>query len=576
MPKTKEKKQPFPIYPIEAWSVEKYGVKLYINPDWGINFYDGMALDVEDDEQGNLVGIGIYDPKLNVCYYWNEPWQSRLVPKFVAHNGISDLRKLHKWGFNVTDEHLMWDTMIIGHLIDSSLRSYGLKDMSVRDLGIDQPKYEDITGKIGSNKHVTLRDIPLELTAQYNAIQCYTTYMLYKKQYSQIKATNQELKLYETLEAPAAKIFNKMEAKGLKLDLGYLTTLKDTLEAQISAVKQPILNELGNINLESPKQVLSALSTKGINPTFKKKPSTDKRGTLYTKWGNEPLVKNLSKYSELESLLSGFVYPYLERNQEEIHPHFSQVGTRTGRPSCANPNLLNIPKRTENGRLVRKMFIARPGRMFGCADYKEGEPRLLAHLSKDKDMCALFNEGRGFHSYFAERLNISREKAKIFDLETYYRATKFGVARTLNCSLTEAQKWIDAAWNLFPGLWDWEQKVIYEAKKNGYITTLMGRRIRIEGLDNPNEWRRSEAERQVMNNLAQGSLQECTKIAMIEIDKAGIEILVQVYDDLLIESYEHNISHDIQIVVDKMQNSTKLCIPMIADSKSGYSWGEMH
>jgi DNA polymerase-1 len=170
----------------------------------------------------------------------------------------------------------------------------------------------------------------------------------------------------------------------------------------------------------------------------------------------------------------------------------------------------------------------------------------------------------------------------VFDLETYYRATKYGVARHLNCGLQEAQRRIDEAWGLFPGLYDWEQRVIYEAKKDGYITTLMGRRIKIDELDSPNSWKREAAERRCMNNLAQASLQECTKAAMIGIHKAGINILLQVYDDILIESLEQTISSDMETMIEIMENITldsgtstiTLSIPMKVDSGIGYDWSQ--
>ncbi len=597
MPKTKEKSIPFPVYPIENWSVLKYGVKkLYINPDWGIRYGPEVTLDVEDDEHGNFVGIGVYDPKLNVCYYWSEKtiqWQ--LPSRFIAHNGVSDLRKLQAWGYPYTDDALIWDTMLMAHILDSSRHQYGLKKLVKEEFGYDYPSYDDIVGKRTLKQikpRVTLDKQPLEIVSNYNACDAYFTWALYKKQKEQCekdlengeKAVNRESRISDSnpetinyhnqIELPASFVFHAMQDKGIRIDLEYLRQFKDTLEAQRTPLEASIKAELGEINLSSGPQLLKALKAKGIEPIFKKKPSTDKRGTLYSKFGHIQAVKQLAEYNELDSLLSGFVYPYLVRNQEIIHPQFKQTGTRTGRPSCADPNLLNIPRRTDNGKLVRKMFIARPGHLFGCCDYKEGEPRMLAELSQDPSMLALFNEGRGFHSYFAEHLNISRDKAKVFDLETYYRATKYGVARHLNCGLSEAQTRIDEAWNLFPTLHDWEEKTIYEAKKDGYITTLMGRRIKIEGLDSQNSWIREAAERQAMNNIAQGSLQEITKKALIEISKCRIDLLLEVYDDVLFESPEECVSSDMEIVVDKMEHTCILSIPMIVDGGISNNWAE--
>lgn len=593
MNKTKEKKQPFPIYPIDAWSVEKYGVKLLVNTvfpcTFTLSFPSGCSLDVEDDEQGHFVGIGIYDPNCNTCYYWSD-WEiakQLQIPKFIGHNGLSDVRKLQTWDYPIDDSWLLWDTQLMSHILDSSRRKYGLKHLAKEDLGIEYPSYDDIVGKRTEKQtkpRITLDKQPLELVANYNAMDCYTTYKLYEKQKQQDQVGEYKYgygwDYFQAIEKPAAIVFEAMTEKGISIDLAYLTKLKQTLEAQKDPLSRQIKNELGDINLNSPKQLLEALNGKGIFPVLKGKPSTDKRALESLR--SNAIVSSLLKFSELETLLTSFVSPYIERGETvgqtdgvfTVHPQFHQTGTRTGRPSCSNPNLLQIPKRSDNGKLVRKMFVARPGHMFGRCDYKEGEPRMLAHLSQDKDMCALFNEGRGFHDYFAEHLNISRDKAKVFDLETYYRVTKYGVARHLNCGLQEAQRRIDEAWNLFPGLYDWEQRVIYDAKKNGFITTLKGRRIRIDELDSPNSWKREAAERRCMNNLAQASLQECTKAAMIGIHKAGINILLQVYDDLLIESPEDAISADIEIMIDIMESITTLSIPMKVDSGIGYDWSE--
>lgn len=577
----KEKKLPFPIYPIN-WGVSKYGVSLFVNHSAPL-FLDGASLDVEDDEQGNFVGIGIYDPFSKNCYYWSD-WElakQLVIPKFIAHNGVSDLRKLQKWGFKIDESWLIWDTQLVAHILDSTRKAYGLKKLVKEDLGIEYPSYDDIVGKRTEKQikpRITLDKQPLELVSEYNAMDCYTTHKLYEKQLSLFSVAGKTTKFYRednylrTLELPASFVFEAMESRGIRIDRPYLTALKASLEAQQEPIKAVIANELGPINLNSPKQLLEALHGKGIKPELKGKPTTDKRAL--ERFSHLPIVSNLLSYSELSTLLSSFVSPYLERGEDVVHPHFNQCGTRTGRPSCSNPNLLQIPKRSANGKLVRKMFIPRDGCLFGDCDYSEGEPRMLAHLSEDPNMLELFAKNSGFHSYFAEKLAISRDRAKVFDLETYYRATKYGVARHLNCSLNEAQKLIDEAWQLFPTLYDWEQKVIYEAKRLGFITTLMGRRIKIENLDSNNEWIRTAAERQCMNNLAQASLQECMKAAMIQIHKSGIDILVQVYDEILFESPEECIASDLEIVKGHMTNTTQLSIPLTVDSGIGPNWAE--
>lgn len=586
MPKIKTKKKPEAIVlPISEWGVSNYGVTLYVNNHslrYGMK--EGVSLDVEDDEQGGFVGLGIYDPAMKTCFYWSEfaLVKDLTLPRFIAHNGVSDITKLQKWGFKIDESWLIWDTMLMSHILDSSRRKYGLKTLANADLDIDYPSYELLTGNKRGADHITLRELPLELVAEYNACDTYSTYKLYEKQLEQTKDNLTEdtgrsipYTYFEDIERPVSFVFQRMEERGLRIDRPYLLELKRTLEIQHTILEQQIKTELGEINLNSPKQLLEALHAEGIKPEIKRgKPSTDKRAL--ERFKDLPTVQRLLQFSEVDTLLSSFVNPYLERNTEVVHPNFSQCGTRTGRPSCYNPNLLQIPRRTENGKLVRRMFIPREGMGFGDCDFGQIEPRLLAHLSKAPSLCEMFNKGIDFHTWTAERLSIDREKAKILNLSVGYRATKFSVSAQLKCSYETAQKEIDKWWSLYPDLWDWEQRLIYQAKQDGYFTTLMGRRIKVEDLNHGNEWRRSGAERQLINNIAQGSAAEVMKLAMIKADRIGIGLLVQVYDELLFEEVLDDLENATRIVMDCMETAIRLEVPLVCEAKTGTSWADGH
>jgi DNA polymerase I len=385
---------------------------------------------------------------------------------------------------------------------------------------------------------------------------------------------------YENIEKPCARIFQSMSNRGIRVDLTYLENLRKSLESQREPIKRDIENELGSINLNSPKQLLEALNEKDIYPTLKGKPSTDKRALGYH--ARIPVVQRLLEYSQIDTLLSSFVYSYLERGQEVVHPFFNQCGTRTGRLSCSNPNLLQIPKHTENGKLVRKMFTARPGMLLGDCDFAAIEPRVLAHLSKDPNLCRMFNDGLDFHQFTADNLGISRDRAKVLNLSVGYRATFKSVSQQLKCGDKEAQDEIDKWWSLFPSLRRWQESLIYESKRSGFCTTLMGRRIRIDDLNHGNSWRREGSERQLINNITQGSAAEIMKLAMIAIDhdKYAFQfhkefgLLVQVYDELLFESPIVE-GGDIEGVKECMENAIKLDVPLTVEAKSGPNWGEV-
>lgn len=585
--KERNPKEPKSLPPISEWGPEKYMIPLEINPNGGLQIFpEGSSLDVEDDEQGNFVGLGIYSPQSNTVWYWSdfELAKKIQIPKFCAHNGRTDLYKLQQWGFNVTEENLVWDTQLMAHILDSSISvGFGLKDLAKTQLDITYPSYDDIVGKHRNktktspkcNKQQpdccgrrTLDKQPLEIVSNYNAMDCVATYKLYEQQMKQI--TSASLDYFHSLEKKVSFIFDRMERRGISLDVPYLTNLMAELSSKKEGLEAQIKNELGNINLNSPKQLLEALHAKEIRPTLKGKASTDKRAMA--RLAETPIVAQLLGFSELETLLSSFIIPYLERQTDVVHPSFHQCGTRTGRPSCSNPNLLQIPRRTDNGRLVRSMFKAKEGYLFGDCDFGQIEPRILAHLSKDSSMCAMFNSGVDFHSYTSDSLRRDREKAKVLNLSVGYRATFKSVSQQLKCSDQTAQDEIDKWWGLFPELYDWQQKLIYESKRTGYCTTLMGRRIKIEGLNEYNKWKREAAERQLINNIAQASATEVMKKAMIEIDEAGINILVQVYDELLFEEKEEDIENAMQIVVNLMENCVKLDVPLTVDGGIGRTW----
>lgn len=568
------------------------GAKLRINEPLPVDESRLVSLDIEHDESGGFVGLGLYSPTDSSVYYFTSLHALSLSNlqsiHFVAHNGKSDIEGLRQWGFDIKNSQLVHDTELIGHILDSSLMSYGLKDMAKRELGIEYPDYDEIVGthkrktkktpacpKTTSDccNRVTLDKQPFEIVSLYNAMDCIVTWKLYERQSGPGSAgspSRTAVQYFNDLEKPVSYVFQSMENRGVRVDLKYLALLKDKLKDKQQPIKEAILNELGDINLNSPKQLLEALHAKGIWPELKGKPSTDKRAI--ERFRDVEVIDSLLRFSELETLLSSFVYPYLQRGQEVVHPFFNQCGTRTGRPSCKNPNLLQIPKRTDNGKLVRRMFIPREGFIMGDCDFGQIEPRVLAHISKDQAMCTMFNEGTDFHEFTSQRLNISRDRAKVLNLSVGYRATWKSVGSQLKCDQKEAQAQIDAWWSMFPQLRRWQEKLIFDSKRSGYFTTLMGRRIKVDNLNESNMWHREAAERQLINNIAQGSAAEIMKTAMIKIhqENPSLGLLVQVYDELLFESVD--MVNDLKTVMNCMVNAVKLDVPLTVDAGTGPNW----
>lgn len=558
------------------------GINYVINvvPD-GAFSKSTVALDIEHDEHGEFVGCGILDINSDTVHYFTDLSLLRSVDlrsvSVIAHNGVTDIEMLQQWGVDISQDQLVHDTMLYAHVLDSSRKGFGLKHLAKEDLGFKYPSYDDIVGRRTLKQktpRVTLDQQPVELTTPYNACDCWATKGLFKVQKSSISTAHS--KVYE-IERELAPILLSMSNRGVCVDLPYLSGLKDALEAQRRPLEEAITNELGPVNLNSPRKLLEALNAKGIKPQLKGKPSTDKRAL--EKYKDRKVVSDLLAYSEIDTLLSSFVYPYLERNQAVVHPFFNQCGTRTGRLSCSKPNLLQIPARTENGKMVRRMFIPRPGMRFGDCDFGQVEPRLMAHLSKDPTLCGMFNQGIDFHTFTAERLAIDRTRAKVLNLSVGYRATRFSVQRQLGGSLNEAQQEIDKWWNMFPDLHRWQDRLLFDAKKSGFCTTLFGRRIKVDRLNETNPFKREAAERQLINNIVQGSAAEVMKAAMILINNCGNEkfsnsfgLLVQVYDELLAESF--NMEEDSKQMKWCMENCVKLDVPLTVDVGIGPNWAD--
>jgi DNA polymerase-1 len=560
------------------------------------------SLDVEHDEAGNFVCCGLYFGNGGPVYSIFDIQLLRRIDfsafSIIAHNGKGDLECLRMWGVPVSDAQLVWDTQLISHILDSSLKAYGLKALAERELAISYPSYDDIVGKKTKKQKAERRTLdkwPIEIVSRYNAFDCFVTWKLYDRVKNNTNFLwNREGKYFNELEKPVSFILRDMENRGICVDLDYLRELKTNLELQKSPLESQIKNELGNINLGSPKQLLEALQSKGLNPINYKGPSTDKEAI--SKLPDSPLKYNLQKYNELGTLLTTFVYCYLERNVEVVHCFFNQTGTRTGRLSCSNPNLQQIPIRGDNGKRVRRMFIPRDGMLFGKADYGQIDLRAMAHLSKDIDMCNLFNSGESIHKFTQRRMELGGilgegpeyDKAKVFNLSVGYFATPASVSSQLKCSWEEAEKQIEIWWSLFPGLRRWGEKLTYDCTRSGFCTTLLGRRIKIDGLDSTEFyfdrktgkkifWKRESAKRQMMNNICQGTATEIIKKGMIKISEnngysSGFGLLVQVHDDLLAESYD--MIKDIKMMEFDMIKAIKLDVPLTVDCKIGPNWAD--
>ncbi len=568
-----------------SWGPEKYGWRLSIDEPFGgwsyLQFWDKpIVIDVEDDGQGNFVGIGLTASEGEVFYFTK--LTDRLKGclsnwKFVAHAGRTDLHKLKKWGVNVRPEQLVFDTMQAAHTIDSTRRAYGLKDLAREMLGISYPEYKDLTRAPRGVKK-SLADLPTELVANYNAMDCISTYRLAVSFRNSMAGC---LEYFENIEMPVSHVLFRMEEKGIRVDLSRLERLKTLFTRRRDNLRNRISRTLGDINLNSPKQLLAALHAKGIYPVMNvrgyKKPSTDKRALEPFK-GKMRVVDLLGKYSQYETLITSFINPYLERGSEYVYPEFLQARTRTGRLACKNPNLQQIPARSLEGGAIRSAFIPQTGRLFWDGDFGQIEPRIMAHLSGDSNLREMFQSGVNFHRFTAERMGMSKDRAKVLNLSVGYRATSKSVSAQLKCSEEEAQREIDQWWKMFPRLREWEEETIAKCRADGYVRTLFGRRIDIQNICSSVPWQREAAERDAINNLVQGSAAEIMKKALIALDKEGADLRVTVHDEALIEVFgdSEELDRKANRYAEVMRDCVSLKVPLVVEWRVGKSWAECH
>lgn len=537
----------------------------------------------------------------------------------VGHNIKFDLLVLRKAGVRLAG-HLptkggpsAGDTMIASYLIDASRSSHSMDALSQALLGRQNISIRDL---IGSGKHQkTFDQVPLSRAADYAAEDADVTLQLAKTMFKQLKAMQLD-ELYQTVEMPLVDVLAELEYNGIKVDPTELEKQRRLLDKRIVSLREDIAiaseEAIGRgFDPDSPKQLSKALFNApdaaeaglGIKPVRKTKTgySTDAE-TL------EKLVQDASLESSIPALileyrqLTKLVNTYLVNLGEEIHPvtgrihaSFNQTVAATGRLSSSDPNLQNIPIRTEIGREIRRAFVAPPGRVLISADYSQIELRLLAHLSGDPALIAAFEGGEDIHSAVAAQIHgvplaeVTREQrsgAKMVNFGIVYGVTPFGLARRLGIGVTEAGAIIDDYKRRFAGITTFLEECVQQARRFGYVETMLKRRRPIDGVDDRNGQRRALAERVAINSVVQGSAADLIKIAMIDLHErlqaatANTDalhdtlMLLQIHDELVFEAPLASAEAARAIIVERMEAAMTLCVPLVVDSAVATTWFE--
>ena len=513
----------------------------------------------------------------------------------IAQNLKYDWAVLNKHGCQLKGPY--FDTMLAHYVLEPDKR-HNMQVLSEHYLGYTPISIEALIGKKGKNQG-TMADVPLEQIAEYAAEDADVTYRLYGKLKSELAERGLESVLND-IELPLVSVLAEMEAEGVRVDTAFLRDYSQLLTTQALALQDKIHGHAGqSFNVSSPQQVGALLFD---HLKLSDKPKKTKTGqyqtdeeTLLSLAGKHEVVQQILDFRALQKLKSTYVdaIPQLVNAKTgRVHTHFNQAVAATGRLSSQNPNLQNIPIRTELGREIRKAFVARdPQHVLLSADYSQIELRVIAHISGDQGMKDAFIAGHDIHTATAAKVwgveigevdSDMRRKAKTVNFGIIYGISAFGLSQRVGISRSEAKEIIDQYFIQFPGIKSYMDSTIEGARSKGYVETILGRRRYVPEVNSRNATVRGFAERNAINAPIQGSAADMIKLAMVRIqdwlkaEQLATRMTLQVHDELLFDVPQHELEVVREPIVNLMQNALPLSIPVLVESGVGNNWLEAH
>lgn len=512
----------------------------------------------------------------------------------VGQNIKYDMHVLRRHGIGVTPVD---DTMVLSYVLDGSAHGHGMDELANLHLGHTTIKFSDVCGK-GKNQ-ITFDRVPLDVATDYAAEDADITLRLQnilKPRLVEDRLTT----VYERLDRPLIPILANMEAAGIKADAAVLKHMSQDFASRAASLEEEIHKLAGrDFNVGSPKQLGEILFDEMSLPGGKK---TGKSGAWATgadvledlaAQGHDLPVKVLDwrQVTKLKSTYTDALQNQINPDTGRVHTSYSQTVAATGRLSSNDPNLQNIPIRTEDGRKIRTAFVAEKGMTLVSADYSQIELRLVAHVADIKALKDAFKNGEDIHAATASKMfgvpvegmdPAIRRRAKAINFGIIYGISAFGLARQLSIPRGEAKEFIDAYFEQFPEIKTYMDETKALAKSQGYVTTLFGRRCQTPGIGDRNPNVRGFAERAAINAPIQGSAADIIKRAMIRlpmaIERAGLKakMLLQVHDELIFEVPDAEVEETKALVEHVMENAAQLDVPLVVDAGSGANWAEAH
>ena len=507
----------------------------------------------------------------------------------LAHNGKYDMAVLAEYG--VTVNNLSFDSMVAAYLLGE--KSMGLKALAFGRLAVEMTPISELIG--AGKKTIPMSQVEIARTADYACADADMTFRL--TELLEAELHQQGLwKLFAEVELPLVPVLLHMERNGVALDSGLLREMSQRLGEQLNRVEKEIYENVGHqFNINSPQQLSQVLFEElRLTPARKTKGGYSTGASVLEELlGIHPIVELILDYRQLSKIKSTYIdaLPGLvNKKTGRLHTSFNQTRTTTGRLSSSEPNLQNIPVRGELGKEVRRAFIAPEGSQLLSADYSQIDLRALAHLSQDKSLTSAFRHDEDIHSATAAQVfgvepskvtPEMRRVAKTVNFGVIYGMSEYGLEQATGLSRGEAAQFIAAYFEKYPGVKSYLESTKEQARKTGYVQTILGRRRAIPEINAQNRQVREAAERMAINMPVQGTSADIIKVAMInlerEIEKRQLEskMLLQVHDELIFEVPQAEVGEMKKLVPELMTSAIELSVPLKAAVKTGPNWGEM-
>ena len=519
--------------------------------------------------------------------------ESDEIPK-IGHNLKYDRHILQNLGIDLKGKLL--DTMLFSYVNNSTITRHNLDAVSKRYLNINPTSYEDVAGK--GAKQIPFSEVSIEVASEYASEDADISLKLYEHIEPLVQKETKLAKLYSEIEGPLIYTLGDIERNGVLIDSEKLNEQSKELEAKILELEQKVQKSAGeDFNLGSPKQLQEILYEKLGLPVIKKTPKgqpSTAESVLQELSMDFPIVQDILSYraiSKLKSTYTDKLPKMVNSNTGRVHTSYHQAVTATGRLSSSDPNLQNIPIRSEEGRRIREAFIAPDGYKILAADYSQIELRIMAHLSRDQGLMDAFAKGQDIHQATAAEIfstNIDevtanqRRSAKAINFGLIYGMSAFGLSKQLKITRAEAQNYIEQYFDRYPQVKHYMDETKQSAKKMGYVETVFGRRLYLADIESSNYQRRQYAERSAINAPMQGTAADLIKMAMIllhqKIREESFEakIIMQVHDELVIEVNENQSDELSEITTSVMSEISKLDVDLKVDADIGNNWDEAH